>query len=178
MEKSSTTSILDNVRYLIIIAGTISAIFVLRASTHWSLAVISVIPMFFVMFCLADLITLPLYFMTPEQRVTSVVLEAIEKDDFDTALRTLGTYENSMAEKSQSGATKSDCKENELVNVHDEDLLEDDICDLVVRCEELIDSINEMIHDDSLDPEEIERLLQKSKAELQTYELLLSNKNM
>ena len=103
MDKTSITWFLDYVRYLLIISGTATVMCLFGTRVNWLLAIVSVIPVCLVMFCLADILTLPLYVLTPEHKVVSAALNAIEEDDFDTALRVLEAYEKSSAGRSQGG---------------------------------------------------------------------------
>ncbi|MEA3226365.1 MAG: hypothetical protein U9Q07_10485 [Planctomycetota bacterium] len=170
MDESARTWFLDRVRYLLIISGTVTAMCLLGTRVHWSLPIISAIPVYVVTFCLVDFLTLPLYFLTPEHRVVSVALNAIEEDNFDTALRVLEAYEKSRTGELQgsqhAGPIEVDGKQNEFVKVQDGDPLEDGVRDLLERCDELTDSVEEIMHHDSLGPQERERLLHKNKAEL------------
>jgi len=181
MEKSTKAGFLDYVRYLLIICGTVAVLFFFGARVHWLLPIISAIPAFLVIFCLVDFLTLPFYLLTPEHRAMSTAMEAIEKYDFDTALGTLEAFEKSKKRIShdsrQASPVEMDVPQNEFVRVQDGDSAGDDVRDLVTHCDELIDSIDEIIHDDSLNPEEKERLLNNNETELETYKLMLSNKN-
>jgi hypothetical protein len=156
MDKSARTWLLDCVRYLLIISGTVTAMCLCGARVHWLLPIIAAIPVYVVVFCLADFLTLPLYLLTPEHRVASVALNAIEEDDFDTALRVLEAYEKSKTRELQgsqhAGPIEVDGEQNEFVRVQDDSLLEDGIQDILGRCGELIDSVEEMTHHDSSDP--------------------------
>ena len=86
MNKSALTWFLDCARYLLIISGTVTVLCLCGTRVHWSLSIISAIPVYLAVFYLADFLTLPLYFLTPEHSVVSIVLKAIEEDDFDRAL--------------------------------------------------------------------------------------------
>lgn len=160
MDKSATTWFLDCVRYLLIICGTVTAMCLFGTRVNLLLLTITAIPVCVVVFCLADVLTLPLYFLTPEHRVVSVALNAIEKDDFDTALRVLEAYEKSKTRELQgsqhAGPIEVDGEQNEFVRVQDDSLLEDGIQDILECCGELIDSVEEMTHHDSSDPPEKE----------------------
>lgn len=97
MDKSVLTWFLDLVRHLLIISGTVAVLCLSWTRVHWPLAIILAIPVYVVMFYLADFLTLPLYFLTPEHKVVSRALKAIEDGDFSTALRVMEAHEKRRA---------------------------------------------------------------------------------
>jgi hypothetical protein len=133
VHKSALTYFLDFVRHLLIISGTGAVLCLLWSRVPWQLAIISAIPAWAVMFCLADFLTLPLYFLTPEHRVVSTALKAIKEDDFSTALRVLEAYEKINAAQSQGTphATTGEGSDgqNEFLSTRDGRLLNNG-CDL------------------------------------------------
>ncbi len=129
MCKSALTWFLDIVRHLLIITGTVAVLYLSRTRVHWLLLTVLATPVYVVIFCLLDLLMLPLYFLTPEHKVVSMVLKAIEEGDFTTASRVLEAYEKRHWVESQDGphaaTTEADDRQNEFVAVWDDRFLRD-----------------------------------------------------
>ncbi|MHC4118376.1 MAG: hypothetical protein ACYSWO_12800 [Planctomycetota bacterium] len=94
MRETKLTRLLDFLRYLIEIAGTVTVLYFPWVTVHWLSALILAIPVFLAVSGLVDLLTFPLYLLTPEQKALLTVLNAIDKGDFSTALRVLKAHEN------------------------------------------------------------------------------------
>jgi hypothetical protein len=86
-------------------------------------------PVYVVMFYLLDLLMLPLYFLTPEHKVVSMVLKAIEEGDFSTASRVLEAYEKRYVGDSRDGppaaSTEVNDEQDEFVATREGRLLGD-----------------------------------------------------
>ena len=93
MHKSEVTCFWDFVRHLLIISGTIAVLYVSWTRVHWLLAIILALPVYVVMLNIVGLLTLPLYFLTPERKVASKAWKAIDEGDFNTASEILDEYE-------------------------------------------------------------------------------------
>ena len=102
MRETGVTRFLDFVRHLIVIAGTVTVICLSWVTVHWLLALILVIPAYLAVSGFVDFLTLPLYFLTPEHKVVSVTLNAIEEGDFSTALTVLKAHEKWHVTESQA----------------------------------------------------------------------------
>ncbi len=148
MRKSVITWFLDIVRHLLIITGTVTVLCLSLTRVHWLLAIILAIPVYVVMFHLVDFLLLPLYFLTPEHRVVSMALKAIEEGDFSTALRVLEAYEKRYVVESRDGphaaGTEVDDEQDESVATREGRLLRDSsvsCCDDGVGQTKLINSM-------------------------------------
>ena len=121
MRKTLITCILDFVRFLAEIAGTFLLFYLTWTMFHWLAAVILVIPVYLAVSGFVNFLALPLYLLTPEHRVTSEVLSAIQKGDFSTALTTLEVHEKWHAAKqrvsSYKVAAETDIPDNSLANI-------------------------------------------------------------
>jgi hypothetical protein len=102
MRETGVTRFLDFIRHLIQIAGTVTVLYLSWATVPWPLALILAIPVYLAMSGFADFLTLPLYFLTPEHKVISVSLNAIEEGDFSTALTVLKAHEKWHVTESQA----------------------------------------------------------------------------
>ena len=100
MYKSTITSFLDFVRYVLISTTTVVFLCLSWTKVDRLLSITLAIPVFFAMFYLLDILMLPLYRMTREYKVTSAALKAIGEGDFDAALRVLKTYGSSKTVES------------------------------------------------------------------------------
>ena len=81
-EKSAVTISLDILRYLLILAGTGSAVFLIWR-WNWIIALITCIPVYIVMLNLFGFLTLPLYAFTPENRLKAKAFKAFENGDLE-----------------------------------------------------------------------------------------------
>lgn len=81
-EKSGATILLDILRNLLIIAAT-GYVILLIWQWHWIVALIAIIPVYIIMLNLLGFITLPLYTLTPENRLNKKAFNAFEKGEFE-----------------------------------------------------------------------------------------------
>lgn len=91
MRKSKVTIFWDFIRHLLILVSTVVALYILWIRVHWVLAILVAIPVYIVMRIILGFLTLPLYFLTPETKVYSMVEKASDKGDDPSAL--LEAYE-------------------------------------------------------------------------------------
>lgn len=82
-EKSGTTLFIDVVRHLLILSGTCYVVlFIWKYS--WIIALIVAIPAYIIMLNLFGFLTLPLYLLTPENKMKAKAFKAFQKGDFET----------------------------------------------------------------------------------------------
>lgn len=81
-EKSPVTIILDVVRHLIVVATSLYCITVVW-EWNWIIALLSAIPIYFVVLNVIGIVTFPLYLFTPEKRMLSKAGKAFYHGDFD-----------------------------------------------------------------------------------------------
>lgn len=81
-EKSGTTIFFDVVRHLLILSGTCYAIFLIWKHS-WIFALIAAIPTYVIMLNLFGFLTLPLYILTPENRMKAKAFQALQNGDFE-----------------------------------------------------------------------------------------------
>ena len=81
-EKSGVTICLDIFRHLLVIAGTCYAVFLIW-KLNWIIALVAAIPVYIVMLNLFGFLTLPLYAITPENRLKANAFRSLEKGDFE-----------------------------------------------------------------------------------------------
>jgi lipoprotein NlpI len=91
MRKSKVTILWDLIRHLLILVSTVVPLYFLWIRIHWVLAIIVAIPVYIVMRIIFGFLTLPLYVLTPETMVCSMVLKAADKGDDSSVL--LEAYE-------------------------------------------------------------------------------------
>jgi hypothetical protein len=93
MRETLVTWFLEIARHLIRIAGTVTVIYLSWTMVHWLLALILAIPIYLAVSGFVDILVVPLYLLTPENRSLSKVLNAIGEGDFSTALRVLKAHD-------------------------------------------------------------------------------------
>lgn len=81
-EKSGTTICLDIVRNLLALGAAGGVVFLIW-KWNWIVALVAAIPLYIVMVNLAGFLTLPLYGLTPENRLGRRMMEAIKDGDFE-----------------------------------------------------------------------------------------------
>ena len=81
-EKSGATIFLDVLRYLLILAATGFTVFV-TWKRNWIIALIGVIPVYLVMLNFFGFLTLPLYALTPENRLKVKIMKACQSGDIE-----------------------------------------------------------------------------------------------
>ncbi len=81
-QKSGTTICLDLVRHFLILSGTCYLLFLIwkRSSV---LALIAALPAYVILLNLVGFLTLPLYLMTPENRLKAKAFKAFRRGDFE-----------------------------------------------------------------------------------------------
>jgi hypothetical protein len=79
-EKSGTTIFIDILRNLLILIATGYASFFI-GKWNWIIALIAAIPIYIIMLNLFGFLTLPLYALTPENRLKAKALKAFENGD-------------------------------------------------------------------------------------------------
>jgi len=82
-EKSGTTIFFDVVRYFLILSGTCYLVFLIWKYS-WIFALIAAIPTYIIMLNLFGFLTLPLYLLTPENRMKAKAFKAFQNGDFET----------------------------------------------------------------------------------------------
>ena len=81
-EKSGTTIFLDILRNVLIVAATGFVVFLIW-KWNWIVALIAAIPVYVVLLNLFGFLTLPLYALTPENRLMGKAYKAFKKNDFE-----------------------------------------------------------------------------------------------
>ena len=81
-EKSGATIFLDILRNLLILIATGYVIFLIWR-WNWIVALIAAIPVFIAMLNFFGFLTLPLYALTPENRLKAKAFKALEDGDFE-----------------------------------------------------------------------------------------------
>jgi hypothetical protein len=81
-EKSGVTILLDIIRHLLILAATGYLVF-LTWRWNWIVGLIAVIPIYVVMLNLVGFATLPLYMLTPENKLKAKAFKAFQNGDFE-----------------------------------------------------------------------------------------------
>ena len=129
MCRSALTWFLDVVRHLLIITGTVAVLYLSWTRVHWLLLTALATPVYVVIFGIFDLLMLPLYFLTPEHKVISMALKAIEEGDFSTASGVLEAYEKRYVGDFRDGphaaSTEVDDEQDEFVATREGRLIGD-----------------------------------------------------
>lgn len=81
-KKSGITIFLDIFRFLLIFTSTAYCVFLIW-NWNWIVAIIASIPLYFIMLNLFGFLTLPLYLMTPENRLKSKAFRAFEDGEYE-----------------------------------------------------------------------------------------------
>jgi hypothetical protein len=80
-EKSGVTILLDVIRNALILIAAGFLVFLIW-KWHWIAAMLAAIPVYIVMMNLVGFLTLPLYMLTPENRLKAKALRAFQAGDF------------------------------------------------------------------------------------------------
>ena len=80
--KSGTTIFLDIIRNLLILAATCYVVFLIW-KWNWIIALIAAVPVYVIWLNLFGFLTLPLYTVTPENRLKAKTFKAFQKGDFE-----------------------------------------------------------------------------------------------
>jgi hypothetical protein len=81
-EKSDATKFLDIFRNLLILGGTGYTVFLIW-KWFWIVAIIAAIPVYIIMLNFFGFLTLPLYALTPENRLRAKAFKALNDGDFE-----------------------------------------------------------------------------------------------
>ena len=81
-EKSGTTIFFDVVRHLLILSGTCYTIFLIWQRS-WIFGLLAIIPVYVIMLNLFGFLTLPLYLLTPENKLKAKAFQALQNGDVE-----------------------------------------------------------------------------------------------
>lgn len=84
-EKSGVTILLDVIRNVLILIATGFLVFLIW-KWHWIAAVLAAIPVYIVMMNVVGFLTLPLYMLTPENKLKAKAFRAFQAGDFEQGM--------------------------------------------------------------------------------------------
>ena len=116
MHKLEIKSFWDFFRCLLVITGTVAVTYFLWTRVNWLLAYIFIVPVYYMMRHLLEVLIQYIYYRRPEYKVASNAMNALHRGDIDIALRIAKDYE-----KHKTTSSENDSKETATESCVEED---------------------------------------------------------